>query len=190
MLLFASSRLNINFQFSKDFSTKCHFSEDIDHSVRREALPEYIDGYAKQMFVEQSRNPSLDNICTMVMLTYKRERLLTFLLNHYCKVKSLHKIIVIWNEVDRRIPDDVLVIREDCLVDLLFIQAKVNKLTNRFRPRPEIETDCKLWVHIFMIIIYFKMCNYYTSIPTVLTPATGIKMRSSGQAEKLDAIKR
>ena len=29
-----------------------------------------------------------------------------------------------------------------------------------------------------------------TSIPTVLTPATGIKMRSSGQAEKLVAIKR
>ena len=29
-----------------------------------------------------------------------------------------------------------------------------------------------------------------TSIPTVLTPATGIKMRSSGQAEKLVAIKK
>ena len=148
VVLFASSRLNINLQFTKDVDTQCQLAERRAQPVAREAanikLPYDVGRYANQIFGEH-RGPPLGSMCTMIMLTYKRERVLTFLLNHYCKVKSLHKIIVIWNEVNKSIPTEILEIKDNCITDLHFIQAKENKLTNRFRPRPEIETDCELY---------------------------------------------
>ena len=152
MILLATSRLNINLQFSRDLKADCHL--EIDRPLERMAresktaseLPAHVDKYARQVFAGvQSKGPgSLDSMCTMVMLTYNREKILKFLLNHYCKVRSLHKIIVIWNNVNKSIPDDILEIKETCgSPDLLFIREKENKLTNRFKPRPEIETNCE-----------------------------------------------
>ena len=153
VVLFASSRLNISFQITKDLNTKCYFghSENVDRRVVRNVPGDQLDlsdhtdtdKYAHKIFT-QPRDSTLARMCTMVMLTYRREKVLTFLLNHYCKVRSLHKIIVVWNDVDKSIPDDVLNIKDDCVTDLLFIREKENKLTNRFKPRPEIETDCTL----------------------------------------------
>ena len=160
VVLLASSRLNISFQITKDMNRECYFGhgDNIDRRVARDVsdnhLPDGIDKYAHEIFV-QSRDPSLAKMCTMVMLTYRRDRVLTFLLNHYCKVRSLHKIIVIWNDVDRSIPDDILDVKDNCVMtDLLFIREKENKLTNRFKPRPEIETDCKLLYFITAIVQY------------------------------------
>lgn len=158
VVLFVSSRLNISFQITKDMNSECNFGrgDNIDRRVARDVsddhleLPDHTDKYAHEIFV-QSSDPSLAKMCTMVMLTYRRDKMLTFLLNHYCKVRSLHKFIVIWNDVDRSIPDDILDMKDNCVTDLLFIREKENKLTNRFKPRPEIETDCKL--------LYFHHCN-------------------------------
>ena len=107
-----------------------------------EVLPEYLDRYARQIL--SMKDPSFASMCTMVMLTYDREDILFSLLNHYCKVKSLHKILVIWNNVNKSIPNDIIEIRDTCVTDLLFIQETENKLTNRFKPRQEIETECEL----------------------------------------------
>lgn len=80
---------------------------------------------------------------TMIMLTYKRVKVLSKLLLHYCKVRSIRKILVIWNDVGSQIPQDILALVKQCDVTLEFIQEKENKLTNRFKPRPEIETECE-----------------------------------------------
>ena len=149
----ACSRMNINFQFTRDLRADCHL--EMDRPLERTArdsfseLPAPVASYARQVFAgdqleDGPGSRSLDSMCTLVMLTYNREKILKFLLNHYCKVRSLHKIIVIWNNVNKSIPDDVLEVKEKrCFPDLLFIQEKENKLTNRFKPRPEIETNCK-----------------------------------------------
>ena len=147
VIIFAYSRLDVNFKFSKDLSADYH-AKPVER-VSRETfaeLPAHVGRYAHQVFASAQAGgaDSLDSMCTMVMLTYNRETVLKFLLSHYCKVRSLHKIIVIWNNVNKSIPNDVLELREKkCIPDLLFIQEKENKLTNRFKPRPEIETNCK-----------------------------------------------
>lgn len=160
--LLACSRMNIDFQFSRDMSADCHLVVDrnVDSGTEGHAgslertprefqfdeLPEYAREYAWQVFygVWSKGSDPLERMCTMVMLTYNRENVLKFLLNHYCKVKSLHKIIVIWNNVNKKIPDDILDVGEQkCLPKLLFIQEEENKLTNRFKPRTVIETKCK-----------------------------------------------
>jgi hypothetical protein len=153
MIIMACSRMNISFQFTRDLRADCHLEMDkpIERMVRADdsfsRLPAHVGQYARQVFAGVSTEgpgSSLSSMCTMVMLTYNREKILKFLLNHYCKVRSLHKIIVIWNNVNKSIPDDILGVKEKrCFPDLLFIQEKENKLTNRFKPRPEIETNCK-----------------------------------------------
>ena len=159
VVLFASSRLNINVQFTKDVNTDCQFNDDIDKPIERMSretfgkLTNHLSKYANQIFM-QSGDSSLGSMCTMVMLTYKRERTLSFLLNHYCRVKSLHKIIVIWNNVNKSIPLDILDIRDKCTTDLQFIREKENKLTNRFKPRPEIETECELYHFNVNIVLH------------------------------------
>ena len=80
---------------------------------------------------------------TIVMSTYKRTGILHGVLKHYCKTPSLDKIIVIWNNVGIPVPASLLNISYSCEVPLKFIEEAENKLTNRFKPRPEIETQCK-----------------------------------------------
>lgn len=152
VILLASSRMNINLQFSRDLMTDCHLETErpIERMARESKtiseLPAHVSKYARQVFagVQPGGPGSLDSMCTMVMLTYSREKILKFLLNHYCKVRSLHKIIVIWNNVNKSIPDDILEVKERCgSPDLLFIRENENKLTNRFKPRAEIETNCE-----------------------------------------------
>ena len=80
---------------------------------------------------------------TIVMSTYKRTGILHKVLKHYCKTPSLDKIVVIWNNVGIPVPGSLLNISDSCEVPLKFIEEAENKLTNRFKPRPEIETQCK-----------------------------------------------
>ena len=152
VIIMACSRMNISFQFTRDLRADCQSHLEMDRPLERTArdsfseLRAHVGQYARQVFASVSVEGagSLNSKCTMVMLTYNREKILKFLLSHYCKVRSLHKIIVIWNNVNKSIPDDILDIKEKkCFPDLLFIQEKENKLTNRFKPRPEIETNCK-----------------------------------------------
>lgn len=82
--------------------------------------------------------------CTMVMLTYKREGLLPRILNHYCKVDVLRRILVVWNDVGTAVPQALLnMTRGSCKANIKFILSKENRLTNRYLPRDEIGTECK-----------------------------------------------
>jgi len=80
---------------------------------------------------------------TIVMLKYKRIKTLPPLLLNYCKTNYLSKIVVIWNDVDVEISQDILQVNNGCAVPIVFIKETENKLTNRFKPRNEIKTDCE-----------------------------------------------
>ena len=104
-------------------------------------IPEHLQKYVQEIF-----HPKVDvelEGFTMILLTYKRVKMLSRLILHYCKVKKLAKILVVWNDVDNAIPRHVLELNNSCQTRLEFIQEKENKLTNRFKPRQQIETDCK-----------------------------------------------
>ena len=120
-------------------------SDDHQHpSIVRQQLSEQkpqLARYITKVFRQHSVNENAK--FTMVMLTYRRTKVLPKLLLHYCQVKQLHKILVIWNDVGAQIPQDILALTNKCGVVLQFIKEKENKLTNRFKPRPEIETECK-----------------------------------------------
>ena len=100
-----------------------------------------LQKYVSKIFRPEKHDDSEE--FTMIMLTYKRVSMLSRLIKHYCGAKKLHKILVIWNNVDEAIPQHILDLTHTCQTRLEFIQEKENKLTNRFKPRPEIETECK-----------------------------------------------
>lgn len=79
----------------------------------------------------------------MVMLTFRRENILPKVLLHYCKVEVLQSILVIWNDVNATVPQKLLDLTYGCRAELKFIKSEENRLTNRYLPREEIDTDCK-----------------------------------------------
>ncbi len=79
---------------------------------------------------------------TIVMLTYRREAILPKILKHYCNTPRLEKILVIWNDIEKEIPSSILDLSKDCKTQLQFIKEAENKITNRFKPRPEVTTEC------------------------------------------------
>jgi len=99
-----------------------------------------VQRYEEEIFHSRDEN---ETRFTIVMQTYKRVKTLPNLLLHYCKTKYLSKIIVIWNDVGTKIPESILTANHRCAVPIVFIEETVNKMTNRYKPRPEIETDCE-----------------------------------------------
>jgi len=106
-------------------------------SQKRSRSP--VEQYEEDIF---HRSDEKNNF-TIVIQTYKRVKTLPNLLLHYCKTKNLSKIIVIWNDVGNKIPESILTVNNQCTVPIVFTEETVNKMTNRFKPRPEIETDCE-----------------------------------------------
>ena len=102
----------------------------------------HLDPYFSKIFRYKPKDDKREKF-TIIMMTYKREKVLPDLLLHYCKIKNLHKILVIWNDVGTQIPSNILKVANECQAALQFIKETENKVTNRFKPRPEIETDCK-----------------------------------------------
>ena len=102
-------------------------------------LKPYLAHYKSAIFDRMDET----NKFTIVMLTYKRVKTLPSLLLNYCQTKYLSKIIVIWNDVGAKIPQSILQVNDQCAVPVVFIEETKNKLTNRFKPRTEIETDCE-----------------------------------------------
>lgn len=81
--------------------------------------------------------------CTLIMLTYRREGSLPAVITSYCNITMVDKLLVIWNDVESPIPQSVLNIRNSCPANKLkFITSAENKMSNRFMPRTEIETEC------------------------------------------------
>jgi hypothetical protein len=119
----------------------------VDHAQRQLSIPrqqgfkEQFVGYISKIFNQEFAYEKEGY--TMIMLTYKRVKVLSKLLLHYCKARLLRKILVIWNDIESQIPQHILALAKQCEVTLEFIQEKENKLTNRFKPRPEIETECE-----------------------------------------------
>jgi len=111
-------------------------------------MPESLNGslihqYEAAIFCGRSRE---DDAFTIIMQTYKRMKTLPNLLLHYCKARYLSKIIVIWNDVGTKIPKSILTTNNQCAVPIVFIEETVNKMTNRYKPRPEIKTDCECYI--------------------------------------------
>jgi len=113
-----------------------------ESSIKLPSVPGKYAKYASRLFSNPETNFREERF-TIVMVTYKRTDILQKVLSHYCKTPSLDKILVIWNDVDTRVPGFVLSLSNSCAVPLKFIEETENKLTNRFKPRQEIETDCK-----------------------------------------------
>ena len=105
-------------------------------------VPKHLQNYVSKIF--QPKFDVDNEEFTMIMLTYKRVKMLSQLITHYCGIKRLHKLLVIWNDVDSAIPQSILDLIQTCRTRLEFVKEKENKLTNRFKPRSEIETECKL----------------------------------------------
>ena len=111
----------------------------VDVKVSQNGSPGSLSYYKSEIF---DRRDDTDKF-TIVMLTYKRVKTLPPLLLHYCTTKYLSKIIVIWNDVGAEIPQNILQVNNQCAVPVVFIKETENKLTNRFKPREEIKTDCE-----------------------------------------------
>ena len=109
--------------------------------IHKPNVSSVLSRYAAKIFSRPEIDPENEKF-TIVMTTYKRNEILQKVLNHYCRTPQLDKIIVIWNNVGTPVPDFLLNISTSCAVSLKFIEETENKLTRRFKPRPEIETDC------------------------------------------------
>ncbi|KAG8269752.1 Exostosin-2 [Homalodisca vitripennis] len=81
---------------------------------------------------------------TAVILTYDRVESLFTLINKLVRVPSLSKVIVVWNNQRKNPPPMHLWPKVNKLVKL--IHTKENKLSNRFYPYEEIETEAILTI--------------------------------------------
>lgn len=88
---------------------------------------------------------------TAVILTYDRIESLLELVIKLSIVPSLHKILIIWNNQKKNPPH--LGIFQKISKPLKIIQTKENKLSNRFYPYEEIETEAILTIDDDIIML-------------------------------------
>lgn len=88
---------------------------------------------------------------TAVILTYDRLELLFLLINKLVKVPSLSKVLVIWNNQHKNPPPSTRWPKVN--KPLKVIQTKENKLSNRFYPYDEIETEAVLSIDDDIIML-------------------------------------
>ena len=98
--------------------------------------------YYRSRILYSLKHRSTDK-CTMIMLTYRRLKSLPRVLNNYCNIAMLDKLLVIWNDIENPVPQSILDLSKQCTVNITFIESEENKMSNRFLPREEIETDCE-----------------------------------------------
>lgn len=75
-----------------------------------------------------------------VILTYNRDSVLYSSLERLNRCPYLNKVIVIWNNLDRKPPNSWPKFH----VPLLFVRTRTNSLNNRFLPYDQIETEAVL----------------------------------------------
>lgn len=98
----------------------------------------------------QGKSP-LDSF-TLIMQTYNRTDLLLRLLNHYQAVPNLHKVIVVWNNVGEKGPDELWNSLGPHPVPVIFKPQTANRMRNRLQVFPELETSAVLMVDDDMLI--------------------------------------
>ncbi|XP_045769898.1 exostosin-2 [Maniola jurtina] len=105
-------------------------------------MPEHLYGPVNPLFlpVTAAKAPGF----TAVILTYDRVDSLFTLVRQLVRTPSLAKILVVWNNQRKQPPPS----SEWPVVNkpLKVIRTKQNKLSNRFFPYDEIETECQLTI--------------------------------------------
>ncbi|XP_033007403.1 exostosin-like 2 [Lacerta agilis] len=81
---------------------------------------------------------------TLVMQTYNRTDLLLKLLNHYQAIPRLHKVIVVWNNIGEKAPEEIWNSLGPHPVPVIFKTQTVNRMRNRLQVFPELETKAVL----------------------------------------------
>lgn len=128
-----------------------------------DTIRDKLEEYEKRIYhVNSSREQ-----CTMVIQTYKRPEILPRVIRHYCTMIIFHKLVVVWNDVNTSIPRAFSDLNKKCVAHVQFVVPKENLLTNRFVPRKEIETDCKLcWVRkvACTLVLILHSCNPFAKV--------------------------
>ncbi|KAG6440777.1 exostosin-2 [Manduca sexta] len=105
-------------------------------------MPEHLYGPVNPLFlpVTASKSPGF----TAVILTYDRVESLFTLIRKLVRTPSLAKILVVWNNQRKAPPpsSEWPVINKPLKV----IRTSENKLSNRFYPYDDIETECQLTI--------------------------------------------
>ncbi|POI32213.1 hypothetical protein CIB84_004036 [Bambusicola thoracicus] len=83
---------------------------------------------------------------TLIMQTYNRTDLLLKLLNHYQAIPHLHKVIVVWNNIGEKMPEEVWNSLGPHPVPVVFKAQSVNHMRNRLQNFPELETEAVLMI--------------------------------------------
>ena len=86
-----------------------------------------------------------DDKFTIVILTYNRPLQLAALLNYYGHFHSVQKIVVLWNDPSSSVPVSLRQIAASVPVNIEFVASESNKLTNRFLPRSNLQTQGIMW---------------------------------------------
>ncbi|XP_013922048.1 PREDICTED: exostosin-like 2 [Thamnophis sirtalis] len=82
---------------------------------------------------------------TLIMQTYNRTDLLLKLLNHYQAMPHLQKVIVVWNNVGEKAPEETWNNLGPHPVPVIFKAQTVNHMRNRLQLFPELETKGKCY---------------------------------------------
>ncbi|XP_062047820.1 exostosin-like 2 isoform X2 [Lepus europaeus] len=95
--------------------------------------------------IKSQGKSTLDSF-TLIMQTYNRTDLLLRLLNHYQAIPHLHKVIVVWNNVGEKGPDELWNSLGPHPVPVIFKVQTANRMRNRLQVFPEVETNAVLMV--------------------------------------------
>lgn len=90
--------------------------------------------------IKSPSKSALDSF-TLIMQTYNRTDLLLRLLNHYQAVPNLHKVIVVWNNVGEKGPEELWNSLGPHPIPVIFKPQPANKMRNRLQVFPEVETN-------------------------------------------------
>ena len=133
--------------------------------------------------------PSKKQGFTAVILTYNRKEMLYHLIKHLENCPSLVKVLVVWNNPNLETPAKSEV--PGISKQLVFIKGKKNKLSNRFFPYKEIETEAILSIDddISMLTVDELEFGYqvWRAYPDRLVgfPGRNHKESDSGQSKTL-----
>ena len=78
---------------------------------------------------------------SIILQTYNRSDILFRMLNHYCAMGGLDRIVVVWNNVNATPPVEEWERLGPHPVPVRFVIQQQNKVRNRLQPFPEIQTS-------------------------------------------------
>ena len=134
---------------------------------QQRSLPQFLQNFAYRVFFPRNVNRETEKY-TLVIQTYKRVKVLVKLLNHYCGLQRVEKILVLWNDVGTSVPAILRDMR--CAMPLVIIEEKQNRMTNRFKPRPEITTEgLRINYRCFYLKHLLHVCICVHAVPQALS---------------------